>query len=448
LQKNARQIAIEAIYRINEDGGYSNLTLNHLLNKYEVDSRDKALATELMYGSLRMRNTLDWILNQFADRKVKKMDCWSRNLLRLGLYQIYFLDGIPEPVACNETVELAKEYKHEGAAKFANGVLRNIIRNLDSIEFPSLKNDPIQHIRYKYSFPQWMVQTWVKRYGVDKTLDICNKFNQIPVTTIRNNRLKIDRKSLEERLRSNGMEIEFINDVPQALKLKDHSSIASLDTFRDGFFQVQGISSILTGHILGPQVGERILDLCSAPGGKTTHLAELMNDEGEIIANELHESKLSLIEQNCARLGIDIANLQSGDGRNIEFDYSFDRILIDAPCSGLGMIAKKPEIKWQKKPQDIKALSKVQLALLNNGSKFLKVGGELVYSTCTITDRENSEVIKEFLNTNPDFELLDLTEEAEQFGIDAEFIKEGSIQILPTWRENEGYFIAKLKRIS
>jgi 16S rRNA (cytosine967-C5)-methyltransferase len=244
------------------------------------------------------------------------------------------------------------------------------------------------------------------------------------------------------------MEIEFINDVPQALKLKDHSSIASLDTFRDGFFQVQGISSILTGHILGPQVGERILDLCSAPGGKTTHLAELMNDEGEIIANELHESKLSLIEQNCARLGIDIANLQSGDGRNIEFDYSFDRILIDAPCSGLGMIAKKPEIKWQKKPQDIKALSKVQLALLNNGSKFLKVGGELVYSTCTITDRENSEVIKEFLNTNPDFELLDLTEEAEQFGIDAEFIKEGSIQILPTWRENEGYFIAKLKRIS
>lgn len=446
LQKNARQVAIECIYRINEAGGYSNLILDNLLQKYEVTSRDKALATELVYGSLRMRNNLDWILNQFANRKVEEMDDWTRNLLRLGLYQIKFLDGIPEPVACNETVELTKEYHHKGAAKFVNGILRNIIRNLDNIDFPPKKDNPVQHIRYKYSFPQWIVQTWVKRYGTAKTIEICRAFNQVPGKFIRQNRLKIEAEELKKELTAAGIGVEAIDKIPQALKINNCSSLSQLDGFQTGFFQIQGLSSILVGHILGPQPEERVLDLCSAPGGKTTHLAELMDNRGEIVANELQENKLNLIQENCNRLGIEIVNTQVGDGREVEFDQSFDRILIDAPCSGLGMITKKPEIKWRKKPQDIQALSELQLELLQNASRFLEVGGELVYSTCTITRSENLDVIEKFLAQNKEFELINLSSRAKEFGIEAEFIQSGTIRLLPTWQAQEGFFIAKLKR--
>ncbi|SJZ30911.1 16S rRNA (cytosine(967)-C(5))-methyltransferase RsmB [Selenihalanaerobacter shriftii] len=446
MQKNARQVAIESVYRVNEEDGYSNLTLNHLLQKYDVTSRDRALATELVYGSLRMRNNLDWVLNQFANRKVKKMDGWTRNILRLGLYQIRFLNGIPGPVACNETVELAKEYQHRGAAKFVNGVLRNILRNLDSIEFPDLKDDPVQHIRFKYSFPQWMVETWVKEYGIQKTIDICNAFNQVPEKIIRKNSLKISSKELQNKLINNGLEIEEIKDIPQAFRVSNYSRLSKLDSFKAGEFYIQGLYSILVGHILKPQLGERVLDLCSAPGGKTTHLAELMNNQGEIVANELHLNKIDLIKENCKRLGIQIVTTQVQDGREVEFNQSFDRILVDAPCSGLGIISKKPEIKWKKKPQDIHTLSQLQLELLINGSKFLKKGGELVYSTCTIAAKENIEVLNRFLAKNSDFNLVDLTSQANDFGIPSKFIKEGSIQLLPTWKENEGFFIAKLKR--
>jgi len=448
LQKNARQLAVEVIYRVNEEGGYSNLTLNQLIRKYDITDRDKALATQLVYGSLRMRNSLDWLINQVANRKVKKMDGWTRNILRLGLYQIQFLDGIPDAVACNETVELAKEYKHPGVAKFVNGVLRNILRRLDSLQMPSIEDDPVQHIRYKYSFPQWLVERWVKRYGVKATIEICQAFNQIPNTVIRRNQLKVSKPDLVDSLSKNDIEVEEINNIPQAFKIANYSSLSDLDTFQSGCFQIQGLASILTGHIVAPKPGERVLDLCSAPGGKTTHLAELMDNQGKIIANELHEHKLSLIEENCKRLGIEIVNVKIGDGRKVEFADSFDRILIDAPCSGLGMIAKKPEIKWQKKPQDIKQLKDIQLELLTAGSGFLKEGGELVYSTCTITEAENIEVVKEFVSNNSNFELVNLKSQVKEFGIDSEFINEGTIQLLPTWQENEGYFVAKLRRIS
>ncbi|SDC57605.1 MULTISPECIES: 16S rRNA (cytosine(967)-C(5))-methyltransferase RsmB [unclassified Candidatus Frackibacter] len=448
MQKNARQLAVEVIYRVNEEGGYSNLTLNQLIRKYDITDRDKALATQLVYGSLRMRNSLDWLINQVANRKVKKMDGWTRNILRLGLYQIQFLDGIPDAVACNETVELAKEYKHPGVAKFVNGVLRNILRRLDSLQMPSIEDDPVQHIRYKYSFPQWLVERWVKRYGVKATIEICQAFNQIPNTVIRRNQLKVSKPDLVDSLSKNDIEVEEINNIPQAFKIANYSSLSDLDTFQSGCFQIQGLASILTGHIVAPKPGERVLDLCSAPGGKTTHLAELMDNQGKIIANELHEHKLSLIEENCKRLGIEIVNVKIGDGRKVEFADSFDRILIDAPCSGLGMIAKKPEIKWQKKPQDIKQLKDIQLELLTAGSGFLKEGGELVYSTCTITEAENIEVVKEFVSNNSNFELVNLKSQVKEFGIDSEFINEGTIQLLPTWQENEGYFVAKLRRIS
>ncbi|ADL12947.1 16S rRNA (cytosine(967)-C(5))-methyltransferase RsmB [Acetohalobium arabaticum] len=446
MTKNGRQTAVEAVYRVNEEGAYSNLILNHLFKKYNLADQDRGLATELIYGSLRMRNHLDWILNQFADRRVNKMDKWTRNILRLGLYQIRFLDSIPDAVACNETVELAKDYQHSGAAGFVNGILRSILRSLDEIEFPQLKSNPVQHIRYKYSFPQWMVETWVKRYGVELTVDICSAFNQIPSKIIRQNRLKVTAEELQADLASVGIETEAISEIPQAFRVTNSSSLFQSNSFTAGYFQIQGLASIIAGHIMNPQPKDIVLDLCSAPGGKTTHLAELMANQGEIVANDLHEDKLELIERNCNRLGIRIVRTRAGDGRSLKFEKKFDRILVDAPCSGLGMIAKKPEIKWQKKPQDIDSLAELQLELLNNAGRFLKPKGELVYSTCTITHQENLEVINKFLAQNSDFELVDLSSWADKLGISSEFILEGSIQLLPTWQTNEGFFIAKLKK--
>ncbi|MCK8823616.1 16S rRNA (cytosine(967)-C(5))-methyltransferase RsmB [Fuchsiella alkaliacetigena] len=451
MEKTGRQVALEVIYRVNEEGAYSNLALNQLFNKYSLAKREKPLATELVYGSLRWRNTLDWILKQFADRKLKKMDKWSRNILRLGVYQLLFLDGIPVSAACNESVELAKQYQHQGAAGFVNGILRNLLRELESlaeVQFPNLKEDPVQHIRYRYSFPQWLVEIWVKKYGVEETIELCQAFNQRPTVTIRSNSLCLTAEQLRTELEEAGLEVELASHLPQLLKLKQAADLTELAAFKQGKFQIQGAASLLTTLLLAPQPGQRVLDLCSAPGGKTTHLAELMENQGQIVANELHEHRLELVKRNCARLRVEIVEPSLADGRNLAFEQSFDKILVDAPCSGLGMIAKKPELKWQQKPQDVQALSELQLELLLNASQYLKPGGELIYSTCTITEEENWAVVEQLLAQRPDLEIVDLSSAAAEFGIPNESLLRGALSLLPSMEpgENEGYFIVKLKQ--
>ncbi|WP_018247323.1 16S rRNA (cytosine(967)-C(5))-methyltransferase RsmB [Orenia marismortui] len=441
--KKTREVALEAIYQINEKGGFSNLVVNSLLNKSNLDKRDRSLATYLIYGVTRRRNTLDWIINKFANRKVKKMTPWVRNALRLGVYQIQFLDKIPAPVACNETVEAAKGRCNRGAIKFINGVLRNIIRNLDQIQYPSIDKDPVQHIRYKYSQPQWLVERWVKRYGVDKAVEICNHLNQVPPTVIRTNTLKTSRADLLEELIGEDAQVEAIERVEEAINLIKYPSVDRLKAFDEGKFQVQGLSSMLVAHIVNPKTDDVVVDLCSAPGGKTTHLAQLMDNKGQIYAVDVHDHKLDLIEENCERLAITNVEKICADGREVSFDRRIDKVLVDAPCSGLGIMAKKPEIRWQKKPQDLLQLQELQLELLDNAAEFLKSGGELVYSTCTITPEENKEVINKFLEKNSDFSLVDLEKEAEEFSLE-DYLEDGNLQLIPDDYFIEGFFVAKL----
>ncbi|WP_408954398.1 16S rRNA (cytosine(967)-C(5))-methyltransferase RsmB [Natroniella sp. ANB-PHB2] len=440
---NARQLALKAIYRINEEEGYSNLVVNNLLNQSQLDKRDRSLATQLIYGTIRMRNSLDWIINQVANRKVKEMTSWVRNALRLGVYQIKFLDRIPAPAACNETVEVAKGHCNRGAVKFINGVLRNIIRNLDEIDYPSLQQQPVQHIRYKYSQPQWLVERWVKRFGQEKTIEICKSLNQVPPTVIRTNTLQVTTGELLADLVTEGAQAEEIKMLPEAVELTDYSAVERLITFQEGKFQVQGFSSMLVGHVLAPTEDSLVVDLCGAPGGKATHLAQLMNNQGKVYAVDIHDHKLDLIKENCERLGINNIETIREDGREVSFEEEVDQVLIDAPCSGLGIIAKKPEIRWQKKPQDLKELQQLQLELLANAAEFLKSGGELVYSTCTFTKQENQEVITKFLEEFTSFSIVDLTEQMVELGLEG-YLSDGCLQLLPDQKLLEGFFIAKL----
>lgn len=444
---NARSLALKAIYRINEEGAFSNLVLNELLNKSDLDQRDKSLATQLVYGSTRQRNSLDWVINHFANRKVKKMTPWVRNALRLGVYQIDYLDKIPAPVAANETVEVAKEYCNRGAVKFINGNLRNIAQNIESVQYPDLEESPVQYIRHYYSYPQWLVQRWVKRYGVEKTIDICQQLNKIPPTVIRTNTLKLTPAQLVEHLKEEGAEVESITRVEEAVNLIDYSSITSLDSFQKGEFFVQGLTSMLVGHILNPNREDVVVDLCAAPGGKSTHLAQLMNNQGQINAVDLHEHKLDLIAENCQRLGIENIKTYCSDGREVDFSEQADKILVDAPCSGLGIIAKKPEIRWQKKPQDLDKLQELQLELLDNAAQLLKDDGQLVYSTCTFTPEENKEVIEKFLAQHPEFSAINLEPQAKDLALE-DYLQDGMLQILPDNNLLEGFFIAKLVKIS
>ncbi|MGM0472483.1 MAG: transcription antitermination factor NusB, partial [Bacillota bacterium] len=275
MSTQERQVALEGIYRVNEEGAYSNLVLNQLLAEYDLSERDKSLTTELFYGTLRMRNNLDYVIEQFADRPLAKMDDWTRNILRLGLYQICFLDRIPAAAACNQSVELAKEYQHDGAAKFVNGIVRSILRNLDQINFPDQADKPVQFIRYKHSFPQWMVERWVKRFGVDLTIEICQRLNQVPATVIRRNPLQISSDNFRSLLAKESITAESVPNIDQAYRVIGSSSLLASDLLTAGYCQIQGLASILTGHLVAPQPKDRVLDLCSAPGGKTTHLAEL-----------------------------------------------------------------------------------------------------------------------------------------------------------------------------
>ncbi|GAB6137433.1 16S rRNA (cytosine(967)-C(5))-methyltransferase RsmB [Halanaerobaculum tunisiense] len=441
--ERARSVALEAIYRINEEEAYSNLVINELLGKTNLDQRDRNLVTQLVYGATRWRNSLDWVINQFANRKVEKMTPWVRNALRLGVYQINHLDRIPAPVACNETVEVAKEYCNPGAIKFLNGILRNIIRNLEELEYPALDEQPVQHLRYKYSYPQWLLERWRKYYGIEKTIAICQQLNQIPSLVIRTNTLKKSREELLANLEEEEVTAELIPEVAEAIKLIDYSSISNLAAFQAGDFIVQGLSSILAGHILEPTGDELVIDLCSAPGGKTTHLAQLMDNQGQLKAVELHQHKVNLIKENCERLGINNVEFHSADGREISFTDQADKILVDAPCSGLGIMANKPEIRWQKKPQDLQQLQELQLELLANASSLLKSGGELLYTVCTFTPEETTEVITQFLEAESDFRVVDLQEQATAYGLEAAY-QDGYLRILPDSSLWEGFFLAKL----
>jgi 16S rRNA (cytosine967-C5)-methyltransferase len=441
----ARDAAVRTVHRVLREGAYSNIAIKQELDKGSLTKLDKALVTEIVNGTLRNLTRIDWIISQFV--KKSKIEPWIEDIIRCGIYQLLFLEKVPDSAVCNESAELARKHGHEGTVKFVNGVLRNISRNKDKLEYPDKEKDTVKYLSVYYSHPEWMVDKWVKDFGREFAEELLQANNEVPAFTIRCNRLKIDRQMLMEVLTGENIECEVGKINPEAIYIKGTSAIEDKESFRKGYFQVQDEGSMLVAHVMNPEPGDRILDMCSAPGGKTTHIAELMSNQGEIVARDIHRHKLKLVEESCRRLGITIVrtepyNAMELDEASLE---SFDKVLLDAPCSGLGVMRRKPDLRWKKEADDFVELAKLQKSMLELGARYVKPGGVLLYSTCTINKSENIEVVKAFLNGSTDFQLESIEGKIPD-NLVSSSAAQGYLELYPNTHGTDGFFIARMRK--
>ena len=428
-----RELALKALYKIEENGAYSNIVLDETINnnKEKLNKRDIGLISELIYGVTSWRLTLDELIKMHSKIRLKKISPWIINILRMGIYQIVFLDKIPKSAAVNESVNLAKKYGNRGSISFTNAVLRKIEK--DDYKQLFIIKDPIEKISKTTSMPIWIVEKLIEQKGEEVTQEICNNSNIKPNITIRINNLKINNDKFKLKLLEDKIEYEE-TEYDNFLILKNQKDIENLTLFKEGFFTVQDLSAGLSAKKLNPQSGESVLDCCSAPGGKTTYLAEIMNNKGNIEAWDIHKQRVELVDKASKRLGIDIIKTKVKDATVYDQNYveKFDKILLDVPCLGLGVIKRKPDIKWQRNPEDIEKISKIQFEILQTCSKYLKSNGKLVYSTCSILEEENQNIIEQFLKQNKNFKYSNENEK--------------NINI-NTGIKYDGFFICELKKI-
>ena len=403
----ARETALKILYKIDEEKAYSNIVLNSEIKKQKekLQRKDIGLISEIVYGVTTWRITLDEIIEKYSKIKLKKISKWILNILRMSIYQIIFLDKIPKAAAVNEGVNLAKKYGNRGSIGFVNAVLRKV----DKKDYTGLfeEKDNIKRISITTSMPEWIILE-LKKEGVsiEKIEEICKNSNIRPSISVRINNLKINKQELKEKLQEKGIKTEdgILNDFLILNNIKD---IENLEEFTQGYFTVQDEVAGLTALVLNPQPGENVLDACSSPGGKTTYLAELMKNQGNIVATDIHEHRTKLVENAAKRLGINIIKTSVQDATifNENYKEKFDKILLDVPCLGIGVLKRKPDIKWQKEQKDVDEISKIQYKILENCSKYLKKNGEIVYSTCSIFKKENERIIEKFIKNNLEFQI-------------------------------------------
>lgn len=425
-----REIALKILYKIDKEQAYSNIALNEEIkqNRKTLNEKDIGLISEIVYGVTTWKLTIDEIIKKYSKLKLKKISYWILNILRMGVYQIIFLDKIPKSAAVNESVNLAKRYGHSSSSNFVNAILRKIEKT-DYKEFFQISND-IERISKTTSMPEWIIKELLKNNSIERVEQICKNSNIKPKITIRINRLKTNKDEFVKRLEEQNINYKETT-YENFLILEKTKNIENLDLFKNGFFTVQDISAGLTAKILDPKPGENILDACSAPGGKTTYIAELMENKGMIEAWDIHEHRTKLVDENAKRLGINIIKTKVKDATvyDEELNEKFDRILLDVPCLGIGVIKRKPDIKWKRRTEDIKEITNIQQKILNNCSKYLKKQGVLIYSTCSIIKEENENVIYKFLEENNDFEIAENV----------------IMNIIPD-DEKDGFFICKLQK--
>lgn len=445
---SARELSLMVLNAVDTRGAYANIALSEILKKYRPVGPERALLTELSYGTLRRLNTIDWILAKFTQKPLCEQSTWVRNILRIAVYQIFFLERIPAAAACNEAVKLAKKYAQPRVADFVNAVLRRIVREKESIILPDIETNPVEHIALKYSHPTWLVTAWLKEFGVEETIRICRADNQTPATTIRTNLLRTTRDDLLRILQTEAKVTALPTlYAPEGIAVQGFHNLRSMPAFEAGLFFVQDESSMLVAHALRPSPGSFVLDTCGAPGGKATHIAELTGDKCRIMVLDIHTHRLALVGENCKRLGIAGIETLRCDARESHtlFSAAADYVLVDAPCSGLGVLRRKPDSRWRKQPEQISALITLQQQILKSASACVRPGGVLLYSTCSIGDSENLNQIKNFTLQSPEFVLEDLRPflPAE---LDLKLTMGlGYIQLMP-YQGLDGFFIARLRR--
>lgn len=442
--KSIREFIVTLLTDIEKDESYVQLVLKNELDTLE--SKDKAFANEVIYGTIKYQLKLDYIINQFSKTPVRKMKPFIRNLMRMSVYQLFYLDKVPHSAVINEAVKIIHKRKMSNLSGFVNGVLRNIARNEEGITYPDPKKETIKYLSVMYSIPEWIVGKWLNTYGMEQTEAILGALNERAQVSIRYNPLKGSKESFLEALKEDGIALLEDGMLDESYYVHVPNGIHKSKAFQEGRFTVQDESAMLVGRVLNPSEGDRVLDMCSAPGGKTTHIAELMNNKGEVIGADVHEHKINIITKHAQRMGASCitATLQDGTIFRKEWENSFDKVLLDVPCSGLGIIKRKPDIRYRKTAEDLKSISALQQQLLENAIKYLKVGGTLVYSTCTLTQEENEDRVKEAVEKYG-LELSPI----ESYLPDClkSYVKDNAyIQILPFVKGTDGFFIARFEK--
>lgn len=446
---NTRDLVLSMLKEIYAGNEFSHILLRQVLEKYDyLEGNEKAFIKRLTEGTLERTIELDYVINQFSNTTVNKMKPLIRALMRMSVYQILYMDSIPDSAVCNEAVKLAALHKFTSLKGFVNGVLRNIVRNKENISYPEKERDLMKYLSITYSLPEWMVEHFLKEYGKEKAEKICKGLLQErPVTVrIKESLTAKEKQQLLERWKQQGIEINEHPYLPYAYVLEKTEGIKNMAGFEEGMFAVQDVSSMCVAHVAGIKPGMQVLDVCAAPGGKATHAAEKLNGTGQVIARDLTGYKVEFIQGNADRLQLD--NLWAEEWDACVFDESkeqwADVVFCDAPCSGLGVMGKKRDIKYRLTPDSLKEVTVLQRDILNTVWKYVKKDGVLVYSTCTINKEENENQVQWIVENLP-FEVVSMKEELpEEVKAD-----EGNygLQLLPGIHETDGFFLCKLRRI-
>lgn len=427
---NERELVLGILLEVAKEGQKSHIVIRGVLEKYQyLDKRERAFITRVSEGTIERMLELDYIINQFSKVKTNKMKPVIRNILRSAVYQLKYMDNVPASAVCNEAVKLAVKKGFGSLKGFVNGVLRNIARNLDGIVYPP-KEEPIRYLSVVYSMPEWIVRQWLSDYGYEKTEQVLKSFYQERPTTIRVNTARISREALEEKLTLEGVTVKRHPISEDALMISGYDYLGGLESFREGDYQIQDISSIEVAKCAGIRPGDYVIDVCAAPGGKALHAAQILEGTGHVEARDLTESKVSLIHENIERMGFENIEAVQMDAV-VEDADSLDKadiLLADLPCSGLGVLGKKTDLKYKVTEMQQAELVRLQRQILHVVKSYVKRGGTLIYSTCTVNKKENEENAAWFAGEFPQFVL--------------EFEK----QTLPS-QESDGFYIAKFKRI-
>ncbi len=435
MAKLARQTAVEALLQINEEGGYSNVVFHNLVTRNGLSPQDTALCSVLVYGALERRLTLDHVIGAYSKTPVRKLTPAVREILRISLYQLLYLEHIPDSAAVNEAVKLTRLMKVASASGFVNGVLRSFLR--DGKKIPPVKQKGLAaQWQVDYSCPAVLIERLLKSCDKEQVRSLLEHSLGRPTLFARVNTTKITVEELLSRLKDEGVEAAA-EDLEGCISLSGTSSLEKLPSFREGLFHIQDKSSQLCARLVGAQPGMRVLDVCSAPGSKSFTISEYMNNEGQVLSCDIYAEKIKKIEEGAVRLGLSVIKAMENDAMEYKAELGqFDRVLCDVPCSGLGIIGRKPEIKY-KDPKEFDGLPPIQKDILETSCQYLKVGGILTYSTCTVLPEENIMVVEDFLKSHPDFEAYEQAEHSSGW----------YSALFPNMKNSDGFFIATMKKI-
>jgi len=443
LYSGVRGLAVKILNRVERTDAYLEKLLDNEIKNQDLSGSDKALLFEIVHGVVRWMGRLDWILSGFYKGQFSRALPVLKNALRVALYQILFLDKVPEYAAVNEAVEFIKKFHGQKPADITNAVLRNIIKSKSSLRYPNPDEDLIGFLATYYSHPSWLVKRWIKRFERDELEQLLIANNERPTLSLRVNQLKVSKNEFQSLLESVNLKYTKAKFLPDFIKLQNLTNITNWQYFKQGYFSIQDESTGLPCKLLDARPGMRILDLCAAPGGKTSYIADIINNNGQIIALDKFEVRVKMLNSNFERLGITCAKTIAIDSLEYEDSLLFDRVIADVPCSGMGTLSKKPDIKWKKQLLDIQQVTTLQYKLLCKAASLVKTGGVVVYSTCTTEPEENFELVSKFLSENSNFKLI-----SAAGSLPAEVVDEnGCVQTFLHRHKMDGAFAAKLLKI-